>query len=198
VPEFFEVVLHQRACRSFTDEDVPDEVVERLLDAAIHAPSAENLQPWVFVVVRDPAVRARIGELTRRAWDGGGRAYSEARLEPGLLADVDRGATGGIGAAPVLVVACGDTSLAHERGLPSSVFPAVQNLLLAATASGLGSALTTLVTAHADELAAELGLPDHIRPMAVVPVGHPARPLGPPRRRPVGEKAHRDRYGGGW
>ena len=198
MPEFFEVVHRQRACRTFTVEDVPDEVVERLLEAATHAPSAENRQPWVFVVVRDEKMRARIGKLIRRAWEDGGRAYSEQRLEAGLLADVGRGATGGVGAAPVIIVACGDSSAAHERTLPSSVFPAVQNLLLAATAVGLGSALTTLATVHSGELASVLDLPEHVRPMAVIPVGHPARPLGAPRRQPVNEKAHRDRWGGGW
>jgi nitroreductase len=198
VPDFFDVVQNQRACRSFTDEDVPDEVLERMLKAATHAPSAENRQPWVFVVVRDDMTRARIGELTRRAWESGGREYSEQRLEPGLLAEVEQGATGGIAAAPVVIVVCGDSSAGHEATLPSSVFPAVQNLLLAAAALGLGSALTTLTTVFAEELAAELGLPEHIHPMAVIPVGHPARQQGPPSRQPFGEKAHRDRWGAGW
>ena len=198
MPEFFEVVHRQRACRSFSDEDVPDEVVERLLEAATHAPSAENRQPWVFVVVRDPETRARIAELTRRAWEGGARAHSEGQLDDRILADVDRGVAGGFGAAPVVIVACGNTQVGHERSLPSSVFPAVQNLLLAATALGLGSALTTLATHIGEDLAAVLDLPVHVRPMAVIPVGHPAQPLGPPRRRPVDEKAHRDRWGAGW
>ena len=66
--------------------------LERCLEAAVHAPSAENRQPWQFVVVRDPAVREAISELTRRAWREGGRQYSEGRLAPGLLAAVDDGA----------------------------------------------------------------------------------------------------------
>ena len=196
--DFFEVVRSQRACRSFRDEDVPDELVERLLEAATYAPSAENRQPWVFVVVRDPGTRARIAELIRRAWAGGARAHEERRLQPAFFADVDRGAKSGIGSAPVLIVVCGDTSDTAERTLPSSIFPATQNLLLAATAVGLGSALTTLVTVFSQELAAELALPEHVKPVAVVPVGWPARPLGPPRRKPFAEKTHRDRYGRGW
>src|SRR5438045_5791460 len=106
--DFFEIVLAQRACRDFSDQPMPDKDVERVLEAATHAPSAENRQPWVFVVVRDAATRSRIGELTQRAWEGGGRAHSESRLDAALLADVDRGATGGVSAAPVLVVVCGD------------------------------------------------------------------------------------------
>jgi len=198
VEGFFDVVHRQRACRAFAARDVDDATVERLLDAATFAPSAENRQPWVFVVVRDPALRARIGEITRAAWEGGGRSHSEGRLAPGLLADVDAGATGGVASAPVLVVVCGDTRLGDKRVLGPSIFPAVQNLLLAATALGLGSSLTTLPLVFGSDLAELLGVPEEVVPMAAVPVGWPARPLGPPRRLPVADKAHRDRYGQPW
>jgi nitroreductase len=196
--DLFDVVGRQRACREFRPDPVDDELVERCLRAATFAPSAENRQPWVFVVVRDPGLRAMIGELTRRAWRGGGRQHSEPRLASGLLADVHRGAEGGVAGAPVLVVACGDTRLGLEVTLSASIFPAIQNLLLAATALGLGSALTTLPVAFGDELRTALTLPDPVHPLAVVPLGWPVRPLGPPRRQPVSEKAHRDRYGAGW
>ena len=198
MPEFFEVVRRQRACRTFRPDAVADELVERVLEAATFAPSAENRQPWEFVVVRDEGVRARIGDLTRQAWRAGARAYSESRLSPRLLADVDRGAEGEVSAAPVLVVVCADARRAHEAAVPASIFPAVQNLLLAADAVGLGAALTTLPTAFAAELRDLLSLPEHVRPLAVVPIGHPARALGPPRREPVADHAHRDRYGNRW
>jgi nitroreductase len=195
VPDFFDVIHTQRAARTFLPDDIDDETVARVLTAATHAPSAENSQPFVFVVVRDPAVRNTIGELTARLWSGGARAYEEQRLSPAFLADVDRGAMGGIAAAPVLVVVCGDTRLALEASLPSSIFPAVQNLLLAAHALGLGSTLTTLPVVSGSELSTLLDLPPEIVPLAVVPLGRLAKPLGPPRRRPISEKAHRDRYG---
>jgi nitroreductase len=197
-PAFFDLVRSQRACRSFTDEPVPDDLVERVLEAATFAPSAENRQPWVFVVVRDAATRDRIGRLTRAAWEAGGRAFAERRLDPALLADVDRGATGGISAAPVLVVVGADLERCLAATVASSTFPAVQNLLLAASALGLGSALTTLTTAHADKLRTVVGLPDQVQPVAVVPLGYPVKPLGPPRREPVSEHAHRERFGQGW
>ena len=194
----FEVISRQRACRSFTAEGVPDEVVTRVLTAATFAPSAENRQPWVFVVVRSSAVRAEVGRLTRAAWEGGARAYSAGRLSAPLLADVDRGATGGISAAPVVVVVGADTTRCHPSTVASSIFLAVQNLLLAAGALGLGSALTTLTTAFADDLRRVVGLPDHVEPVAVVPLGWPARPLRPPRREPIAVKAHDERYGRPW
>lgn len=196
--EFFDVILHQRACREFSKSQVSDDLVSRCLRAATHAPSAENLQPWVFVVVRDSAQRLAVNELTRRAWREGGRAHSEGRLAPAFFKEVDRGAEHGMDTAPVLVVVCGDASIGLEATLPASVYLATQNLLLAANAVGLGSAMTTLATLYADELRAVLSLPDCVLPMAVVPLGWPARPLASPRRRALSECAHLDWYGNGW
>jgi nitroreductase len=195
---FFDTVLRQRACRQFDDRPVDDDLIEQCLRAATHAPSAENLQPWVFVVVRDPGLRAEIGALTRLAWRQGGRQHSEGRLPETLLREVDRGAEGGIGAAPLIVVVCGDTGIGLESTLASSVYPATQNLLLSATALGLGSAMTTLATLFTDELRVLLELPSSVRPMAVVPIGWPVRPPGPPKRLPLDQRAHRDRYGQPW
>jgi nitroreductase len=196
--DFFSVVRTQRAQRAFTAEPVPDDLVERVLEAATYAPSAENTQPWVFIVVRDDAARGRIGELNRQAWEGGGRDFSRPRLSPEVFAKVEAGATGGIANAPVLVVVCGDASRCVEAVLESSVWPAVQNLLLAAHALGLGSALTTITTVFGDELRSLLALPDYVQPLGAMPLGWPARQLGPPRRAPVAEKTFRERYGEPW
>jgi nitroreductase len=166
-----------------------------VLDAATFAPSAENKQPWVFVVVKDEATRSRIATLTRQVWEAGARAYEEQHLDARILADVDQGTTEGFARAPVVIVVCGDAEHAFERTLPSSVYPATQNLLLAATAVGLGSALTTLATAMADDLSGTLDLPEHVKPMAVVFLGWPAKKLGPPRRVSYREKTHRDHFG---
>lgn len=195
---FFDVVLGQRACRQFDGRPVDDRLLDRCLRAATHAPSAENRQPWVFVVVQREDLRRRIAELTRRAWRQGGRAHSEGRLPDTLLQEVDRGAESGMDGAPVLVVVCGDSALGLEMTLPSSVYPATQNLLLAANALGLGSAMTTLATLFAAELAELLDLPATAVPLAVVPLGWPARPLGPPRRLPLAERVHRDHFGHPW
>lgn len=197
-PDLFSVIRTQRAHRAFTDEPVPDEVVERVLEAATYAPSAENLQPWVFVVIRDADARGRIGELNRQAWEGGGREFSRPRLNPEVFAKVEAGATGGIANAPVLIVVGGDTSRSVDAVLEASVWPAVQNLLLAAQALGLGASLTTITTVFGDELRSLLALPDHVRPLAVVPLGWPAKQLRPPRRAPVAEKTFRERYGQPW
>ncbi|MDA8355023.1 MAG: nitroreductase family protein [Actinomycetota bacterium] len=197
-PRFFDVALAQRAVREFSDRPVTDQQVEACLQAATHAPSAENRQPWIFVVVRDASLRGALAELTRRAWLDGAREHSVGRLPERLLDEVDRGARSGIGTAPVIVVACGDTGLGLEQTLAASVYPAVQNVLLAAGALGLGSAMTTLATRYPDELRHLLGLPPTARPMAVVPIGWPKRPPGPPRRLPLADRVHRDQYGHPW
>lgn len=196
--DLFAVVHRQRACRAFSDDPVDDDLVARVLDAATFAPSAENRQPWEFVVVRDAQARAQLGDLTRRAWEAGGREFAEKRLDAKLMSDVDAGATGGVAAAPVMIVVCADTERGLVQTVPSSIFPATQNLLLAATALGLGSALTTITTAFAAEVRALLDMPEHVVPVAVVPIGRPARALGPPRREPFAAHTHRERYGNAW
>ncbi len=189
------MVLRQRACRNFAPDPVPDEAVTRILEAAVHAPSAENAQPWVFVVVRDSDRRRRIAELTRRLWDGGAGEHSRPRLPDELFAEVDGSVRTGFGGAPVLVVVAGDgRDATTRRMLGASIFPAVQNLLLAANALGYGSALMTLATVGSAELRSIVDLPEGIEPMAVVPIGRPARPLGAPGREPAADKTYIDRY----
>jgi nitroreductase len=197
-PDFFAVVHRQRACRAFSPEPVDDELIARVLDAATFAPSAENGQPWEFIIVRNAGARQRLGDVMAQAWAGGGREFAAARIPAGMLADVDRGMTGGVAGAPVLVIVAADTERGLRETVPSSIFPAVQNLLLAATALGLGSALTTLATVFAEEVRAIAHLPGHVEPVALVPLGYPARPLGPPRRDPSAAHAHREQYGQPW
>ena len=186
----------QRACRSYTNDPVADADLAAMLEAATHAPSAENRQPWVFVVVRDPSTRESIADLTSSVWRGGGQQHAQQSLSPQLFAAVDRFIDGGYGGAPVLVVVAGDGREGSSKALlASSVFPAAQNLLLAAAALGYGSSMTTLAAQAPDALGALVGLPAGITPFAVVPIGRPASPLGPPRRRPVREVAHLDAFG---
>ena len=88
-PPFFDVVFAQRASREYADTPVDDATIELILRAGTHAPSAENKQPWEFVVVRDPDVQRVIHDLTEAAWVTAGRAFSETRIPPELLKEVD-------------------------------------------------------------------------------------------------------------
>jgi nitroreductase len=191
----FDAIDGQRAHRWFTDDAVADVDVARMLEAAVRAPSAENSQPWVFVVVRDAAVRGAIAGAAQRLWHDVGREHAAANVDAAMLADIDASTAAGFGGAPVLIVVAADSTRTHPRTFGSSIFPAVQNLLLAAGALGYGSALTTLATYAADDVRAAVGLPAHLVPVAVVPIGRPATRLGRSRREPIGTKAHRDRYG---
>jgi nitroreductase len=145
-------------------------------------------------VVRDQATREAIGRVTQGLWEAAGREHSRAGLSPAFFAAVDHWATGGLAAAPVHVVVCGDTTRCPDAQLPSSIFPAVQNLLLAAGALGLGSLMSTLPVLNRAAFSPLLDLPDHIVPMALVPLGWPVRPLGPPGREPVAGHTHHDRW----
>jgi nitroreductase len=92
----------------------------------------------------------------------------------------------------------GDTRLVHKSQIKASVYAAIQNLLLAASALGIGSCLTTITTLKSDIVRDMVGFPPEVEPLALVPLGRPRRSLGPPRREPVSVKAHRERYGAGW
>jgi nitroreductase len=193
--DLFAVVRRQRAHRAFDpDRPVSDELVERLLDAGRFAPSSENTQPWVFVVVRDGERRAELTGLMERLWT----SVADAGLADVSHSDVDAGFRGGFATAPVWIVVGGDEQRVGVGDLAASVLPAVQNLLLAATALGLGSAMTTIATYAPEDVRRLTGLPEHVRPLALVPVGWPGRPLGRPGRRPVSDIAHRERYGQTW
>jgi nitroreductase len=198
-PGFFDVVTRQRACRAFSDEPLDPLRLRAVLQAATFAPSAENRQPWVFVVVQQPAARAAIGELIRDIWETFGRDHTKESGDATLFRDVDRGlGHGGVASAPALIVVGGDTRLTDRSQIKASVYPAVQNMLLAAGALGLGTCLTTITSLRAERTRELVGFPAAIEPIALVPIGHPARPLGPPRREPIEAKAHNERFGRGW
>jgi nitroreductase len=196
--EFFDVVVSQRACREFADKPVSDNDLRLILRAATFAPSAMNHQPWTFVIVRSAEARKALAIIMRELWEGGGREATEGRVPDTLLHEVDLGFTKTLQDAPVMIVVAGDTRVAPLEQLPWSIYPAVQNLLLAATSLGLGSALTTMATFRAAEVQDLTGLPSFLIPMAIVPIGWPARELGKPKRLPLDEKVFLDKHGHRW
>lgn len=192
------VLRRQRAHRSFTDEPVSDEVIADILELATRAPSAQNSQPWEFVVVQDPDRRAALWELASRLWDMGAKNATDGHVPNTMRDDVEHGVRSGFAGAPVSIVVCANADRWDLNLIDSSIWPATQNLMTAATAHGLGSALTTIGTILVDELRTILGLPETVAPVAVIPIGHPAKPLGSSRREPVGEHTHREEFGREW
>jgi nitroreductase len=178
---------YQRAIRSFTAEDVPEELVNQVLTAAIHGPSGSNTQPWHFIVIRDQAVKNAISAV-----------YEEARAAYRSTASSASAARPPLAAAPVLIVACVNTPASGQAGFQTgaSIYPSVQNILLAARALGLGSVITTLHRRRKAQIHAILGIPDHIESAAIIPLGWPDREYGPNRRPPLAQFVMYDRWTG--
>ncbi len=197
-PGYFELVNSQRAQRDLRSDPIPEDWIEKILEAGTHAPSAMNSQPWHFVVVQDESVRRAISEGARDAWVGFARDMTKDQTTPGFKA-VDQWAMGGLAEAPVIIVLCGDTQVLPLEQMGSSIFPAAQNILLAANALGLASLMSNLPLFAPDgALAKTLGLPEHVVPLATLPIGYPARKLGKPRRRPIKDVTSRDRFATPW
>lgn len=214
MPEFAEVadglqmpladaMRTQRAVRRLRQDPVDDETVMEILSLAVRAPTGSNAQNWEFVVVRSPDVKHQLARLNRQAYSLYRRiAKSRARgdLSQARILSAVQWQADHFEDAPVIIVAC-----LHGRGAgPSlakaahygSIFPAVQNLLLAARALGLGAALTTLPLWSRALARRTLGLPAGVTPCAVIPLGWPmGGGYGPTTRRPVEEVTHLDRYG---
>ena len=197
----FEAIHTQRAIRRFKDEPVSDEAVQRILEAAVRAPSGRNTQPWRFIVIRDAAIKRKIGEYYRLACEEAGIGQEPI---PGLSKKVNDSVTHlafHMGDAPVLILACYEFASADAIGSStlltgSSMYPAVQNLLLAARAFGLGTSLTTVHSMFEDEIKDLLGIPSNVQTAALIPMGYPSSEerFGGSRRRPVAEVTHIDRW----
>jgi nitroreductase len=203
LPELYDSLMTTRSMRRFTEEPVPDEVVEAVLAAAVQAPSGGNIQPYQLVVVTDPEKRAALGHLYRRAWDRYRPAVEAvtppAKDEAGAAAqrrnlDASDHLAQTIGDAPVLVVVLVpriSMTLQDDEGdldvgsVLASVYPAVENLILAARAFGLGTTLTTVIRILEDEARAVLEVPDRYEIGALLPLGHPTGRWGVARRRPA-------------
>ena len=173
--DVFEAIRGRRSIRSYRSEPIPDEDLRKILEAAIEAPSAGNLQPWVFIVVRDHATR---------------RALAEAALGQYWMVE-----------APVIIAVCANMAVssriygARGRNLYciQDTAAAIENMLLAAYALGYG---TCWVGAFYEEEVREvLRLPESLRPVALITLGKPAEHPVKPERKPLESVVHFEVYG---
>ena len=200
--DLFEIIRTTRSMRRLKPDPVPDALLRRILDAGVCAPSGGNMQRWRFLVVKDAAVKATIGALYSRTWDEQvGPRYRAGEPPPGTSREQFRRMLGAaeylaahIHEAPVWIVPCLEGG-APTRTSGSSIYPAVQNMLLAARALGLGATLTTLYLAHEKEAEAALGLPPDVHSYALLPIGYPMGRFGPVRRVALNDVVFEDRWG---
>ena len=203
LPELYDALLTTRAMRRFSDRPVPDDVVAALLRAAVQAPSGGNIQPYQFVVVTDADKRARLAELYLRAWTRYEPAVAKVTPPPKDAAaeaahkrnwEASDDLARNLASVPVHVLVLvprismaitDDEGVMDVGPVYASVYPAVENLILAARAYGLGTVLTTVYRVYEDEVRAVCAIPDRYEVGALLPIGYPTGRWGVARRRPA-------------
>lgn len=202
-----EAMSTQRAIRRLRTDPVDDDVLLRCIELALKSPTGGNAQAWEFVVVRDRAKIRAIGRINNAAWQVYGRMVRRRAGDDDKMMriiDAVQWQADHYDDIPVLVVPCARATAAN-RPVPifnaatasfyGSVYPAVQNFLLACRAVGLGACLTTLPLFRPIRLRRILGLPLSVHPVAVIPVGWPRGRYGPTSRPAVGDVVHVDTWG---
>lgn len=211
--DVYEAMRTLRAVRRLRPDAIPDDALHRVLDAARFAPTGGNRQPWRMIVVRNPESKQRLAELYAEVWTkyaefhrsmlkgvpDGVRTAQEKQLAAGNYLAAHFAET------PVIVVFCFNPQemaiTDADLGRPSvvgggSVYPAVQNLLLACRAEGLGCVLTTLLCMKESEVRPLLGIPEPWATCAAIPIGYPVLGgHGPVTRRPLSKLTYADTWG---
>jgi nitroreductase len=200
--DLFEIIRSTRSMRRLKPDAVPNDLIRQILEAGVCAPSGGNMQRWRFLVVRDAAIKQVVGAYYKRAWDEQvAPRYRAGEPAPGVsgeqflrMLDAAEHLAAHIAEAPVWIVPCLEGG-APTRTSGSSIYPAVQNMLLAARALGLGATLTTLHLQFEKEVEAALGLPPNVHSYALLPIGWPMGRFGPVRRIPLADVVYEDRWG---
>jgi len=200
--DVFEIMGTTRAMRRLKPDPVPDALINKILEAGICAANGGNSQRWRFIVLKDPAIKKAVQVVYKRAFDEIiGPRYKSAAPPPGSDAakykrqhDAVEYLTDHYHEAPVWIVAC----IAEEtptRWSGASIYPAVQNMLLAARALGLGSTLTTRHLFYEEDAEKALGLPEGVHSYAILPIGYPMGRFGPVGRGKLADFVFQDRWG---
>ncbi|HYN33217.1 MAG TPA: nitroreductase family protein [Ilumatobacteraceae bacterium] len=185
-----------RAIRRYTDDPIPDAALATILWHAGRAPSGSNRQPFRFLVLRDGpqaiAAKSLLGEAFRAGWDAkrAGDGYRPSRFADSMQRYVDR-----FEQTPVVVLVCLERYRSASPYEGASVYPACQNLLLAARALGYGGALTMWHLGVEEELRELLEVPAHVALSACITLGVPEGHHGPVKRKPVAEVVYDDTWG---
>ncbi len=202
--DLFEIMRTMRAMRRLKPDPVPDELIRKILEAGIYAPNGSNAQSWRFLVVKDPEIKKAVQVHYKRAYDeivspryagaapppgSTGEKYTRQHTAVGYLTDHFH-------EAPVWIVPCidhGDSTPNRHSG--ASIYPAAQNMLLAARALGLGYTLTTRHLLFEKESEAALRLPPGVHSYAILPIGYPMGRFGPVGRGSLSDFVYEDSWG---
>lgn len=196
--DLFEAINTTRAMRRLKTDPVPDDLIWKIIEAAIRAPSGGNRQPWGFIVVRDPETKKQVHQWYLEGWnDSYARIKDQAMANP-VFAKSFKSAehlAHNLADVPVFIFAV--MQVGPDAGITAgaSIYPAVQNLMLAARAYGLGTTITTLYRGHEEETQRLLSLPDGYQTMCLIPMGYPKGKFGMGPRRPVEEVTHWEKWG---
>lgn len=207
----FEAIYSTRSMRRLKSDPIPREVIERIIDAGVHAPSGSNFQNWAFVVVDGADDKRFIRDRYLRYYRelerlGSIPAMTEIPPERRRMFETATHLAEHMDKVPIILLACTGTDFptyadannprSITATLHASIYPAVQNILLAARALGVGATLTTLHYFFEDELKARLGIPADKEVAGLVPMGYPRGRFGNTTRRPGGEVTHWGRWSG--
>ena len=203
--DLFDIIQTTRSMRRLKPDPVPDALIRQILEAGVCAANGGNMQTWRFLVVTDPVVKRKVAACYKRAWDEqAGPRYRSGAPAPGVsrerfarMIDAAQYLADHFHEAPVWIVPCGSEGV-RPRTSGGSIYPAVQNMLLAARALGLGATLTTLYLAFEAEVNAAFGLPDGICTFAIIPIGYPMGRFGPVRRTPLADVVRGSRWDEAW
>jgi nitroreductase len=211
--ELYEAMRTQRAIRRLKPDPIPEDVLQRIFTAATRAPTGGNMQPWRIVAVRDPRKKRVLADLYRPYWDNYVPGYRKKmeKMPPAEQRTSARAIAAGdylaqhMHEAPVIAVFCFNPGIMtitdKDQPRPSvvgggSVYPAVQNLLLACRNEGVGCVLTTLLCMEEPKVRTLLALPDGWYTCAFVPMGYPVGGgYGPISRKPVEKMVFTDSFG---
>jgi nitroreductase len=215
VMDFSDVIRTTGATRQFTEDPLPDEVLERILDNARFAPSGGNRQGTHVIVVRDPQTRGQLADLAIpgarryiaqiRNGEGPWNPLQPCGVDAETIAAVKVPPGSPLRDAPVVLVVCVDLAVvaAFDQDLDrigvipgASVYPFVWSILLAARNEGYGGVLTTAAVAEEPRLKELLGIPKDYAVAALLPLGKPVKQVSKLTRKPVNELATRERFDG--
>jgi len=201
--DLFEAIYTTRSMRRLRTDPVAPALIVKIIEAATMGPSGANRQPWRFIVVRDPQTKAYVAERYRKAWE----IYLTPQARE-ILANDPQSPQGRIlrsarylaehmGEAPVMIFCCVKTFTDPGRkGQPmlNAIFPAIQNLCLAARGYGLGTSITGLHLMYAREIETRLGVPAGYANIALIPLGYPKGRWGRSERKPALEVISWERW----